>query len=305
MAHARLAEGNQGTLESPLRHRPRARRRRAAAADWRQGHAAHAGRRGLARRRAARVRRAEILSGQPPCRRRSQDIGRDDQGALGLRAGSPAAQGRTRPRPLRRPLMARSSSPCADDHDRLRLPSASSPRRRERGKKESPPARLNRRCRPYEKRSSPPWPALRLTDAHTAAGKSADRSIESAKVVLDTPDLQPMQIEVPFCSAETAARFNPPAASWTLYGAVVRPKSPGRIRLTGPNPCDPVQIEANMLSHPDDMKAAVACVELCREIGNSAPLRPYTRREVSPGNLKGAELEHFIRDEAGTYHHQT
>jgi choline dehydrogenase len=122
---------------------------------------------------------------------------------------------------------------------------------------------------------------------------------------LDTPDLQTCQIEVPFCSAETAARFNPPAASWTLYGSVVRPKSRGRIRLTGPNPYDPVQIEANMLSHPDDMKAAVACVELCREIGNSAPLRPYTRREIMPGNLKGAELEHFIRDAAGTYHHQT
>ena len=122
---------------------------------------------------------------------------------------------------------------------------------------------------------------------------------------LDTPDLQTCQIEVPLCSAETAARFNPPAASWTLYGAVVRPKSRGRIRLTGPNPYDPVQIEANMLSHPDDMKAAVACVELCREIGNSAPLRPYTRREVMPGNLKGAELEHFIRDAADTYRHQT
>jgi choline dehydrogenase len=121
----------------------------------------------------------------------------------------------------------------------------------------------------------------------------------------DTPDLQTCQIEVPFCSAETAARFNPPAASWTLYGAVVRPKSRGRIRLTGPNPHDPVQIEANMLSHPDDMKAAIACVELCREIGNSAPLRPYTKREVVPGNLKGAALEQFIRDEANTYHHQT
>jgi choline dehydrogenase len=122
---------------------------------------------------------------------------------------------------------------------------------------------------------------------------------------LDTPDLQTCQIEVPLCSAETAARFNPPAGSWTLYGAVVRPKSRGRIRLTGPNPYDSVQIEANMLSHPDDMKAAVACVELCREIGNSAPLRSYTRREVMPGTLRGAELEHFIRDEAGTYHHQT
>ena len=66
----------------------------------------------------------------------------------------------------------------------LRLPPASSPRRRERGKKESPPARLNRRCRPYEKQSSSPWPALRPIDAHTAAEQSADSSIESAKVVL-------------------------------------------------------------------------------------------------------------------------
>src|SRR5271157_4591135 len=191
MAHARLAQGNQGTLEGPLRRRPRARRRRAAATDRRQGHAAYARRRGLARRRAARARRAEILSRQPACRRRSQDIGRDNQGALGLRAGAPAAQGRTRPRPLRRPLMARPSSPRADDHDRLRLPPASSPRRRERGKKESPPALLSRRCRPYEKPSSPPWRALRPTDARTAAGKSADRSIESAKVVLEPFSIRP------------------------------------------------------------------------------------------------------------------
>jgi choline dehydrogenase len=53
------------------------------------------------------------------------------------------------------------------------------------------------------------------------------------------------------------------------------------------------------------MKAAIACVELCREIGNSAPLRPYTKREVLPGDLKGTALEDFIRDEVNTYHHQT
>src|SRR5277367_3970327 len=191
MAHARLAQGNQGALESPLCRRPRARRRRAAATDRRQGHAAYAGRRSLARRRAALVRRAEILSGQPSCRRRSQDIGCDDQSALGLRAGSPAAQGRTRPRPLRRPLMARSSSPRADGHDRIRLPPASSPRRRERGKKEAPAGHLSQRCRPYEKSSSQPWRALRPTDARTAADKSADRSNESAKVVLEQRRLRP------------------------------------------------------------------------------------------------------------------
>ncbi len=122
---------------------------------------------------------------------------------------------------------------------------------------------------------------------------------------LDTPDLQTCLGELPMCSAETAAKFNPPAASWTLYGGVVRPKSRGQIRLTGPNPHEPVQIEANTLSHPDDLKAAIACAELCREIGNSAALRPYTKREIMPGNLRGVALEDFIRDAASTYWHQT
>ena len=122
---------------------------------------------------------------------------------------------------------------------------------------------------------------------------------------LDTPDLQTCQAEVPFYSAETTAKFNPPAAGWTLFAGVVRPKSRGQIRLTGPKPLDPVEIEDNTLSHPDDVKAAIACVELCREIGNSAALRPFVKREVMPGNLKGAELEHFIRDAALTYWHET
>jgi choline dehydrogenase len=121
----------------------------------------------------------------------------------------------------------------------------------------------------------------------------------------DTPDLQTCLGEVPICSAETAAKFSPPAASWTLFGGLVRPKSRGRIRLTGPNPDDPIQVEANTLSHPDDLKAAVACVELCREIGNSAALRPFTKREVMPGNLRGTGLEDFIRDAAAPYWHQT
>jgi choline dehydrogenase len=122
---------------------------------------------------------------------------------------------------------------------------------------------------------------------------------------LDTPDLQTCQGQFPHSSAETGAKFNPPAASWTLFGGVVRPKSRGRIRLTGPKPDDPLLIDANTLSHPNDLKAAVACVELCREIGNSAPLSPYSKREVMPGNLKGAELEDFVREGAITYHHQT
>jgi choline dehydrogenase len=122
---------------------------------------------------------------------------------------------------------------------------------------------------------------------------------------LDTPDLYTCQGEVPICSPETAAQFNPPPGSWTLYAGLARPKSRGRIRLTSANPLDPIEIEANTLAHPDDVKAAIACVELCREIGNSAPLSPFVKREVMPGNLKGAALENFIRDAASSYWHQT
>ena len=122
---------------------------------------------------------------------------------------------------------------------------------------------------------------------------------------LDTPDLQTCQAEFPLSSPETAARYDLPEFGWTLFAGVVRPKSRGHIRLTGPDPTDPIEIHANMLSDPDDLKAAIAGVQLCREIGNSAALQPFVKREVMPGNLKGAELERFVRDAASSYWHQT
>ena len=113
------------------------------------------------------------------------------------------------------------------------------------------------------------------------------------------------QIEVPGSSPENAARFGLPAHGWTLHSAVMDPNSRGRIRLTGPNASDPIQIETNFLSHPDDLKVALASVELAREIGNSAPLRPYAKRQMMPGNLKGPVLENFVRDAAVTWWHET
>jgi choline dehydrogenase-like flavoprotein len=122
---------------------------------------------------------------------------------------------------------------------------------------------------------------------------------------LDTPDLQTCQVEFPLSSPETAARFDVPEFGWAWGLGLVRPKSRGHIRLTGPGPLDPVEIHANTLSHPDDVRAAVAGVELCREIGNSAALDPFVKREVMPGSLTGAELERFVRDAALTYWHQS
>jgi choline dehydrogenase len=122
---------------------------------------------------------------------------------------------------------------------------------------------------------------------------------------LDSPDLFVCQAEVPKTTAENAVRFGLPSAGWTLFGALSHPKSRGRLRLTGADPSDPILIDANTLSEADDFKTAIACIELCREVGNSAPLRPFVKREVMPGNLKGAELERFIRDAATSFWHET
>lgn len=121
-----------------------------------------------------------------------------------------------------------------------------------------------------------------------------------------SPDLQTCQAEFPkSSSAENSARFRLPEAGWNLFGGLVQPQSRGEIRLTGPNPRDPVEIRANMLSHPDDVQAAITCVELCREVANSAELRAFTKREVMPGNFSGAQRERFVRDAASSYWHQT
>ncbi|MGI4832337.1 MAG: GMC family oxidoreductase [Janthinobacterium lividum] len=122
---------------------------------------------------------------------------------------------------------------------------------------------------------------------------------------LASPDLLTTTLDIPLASAENMARFTPPANSWTLYSALLRPKSRGQVRLTGPQPEDPVQIEPNYFAHPDDMQAMLAGIATCRRIGNSEPLSAFAKREVMPGNLDAAELERFVRDGAITFHHQT
>ncbi len=122
---------------------------------------------------------------------------------------------------------------------------------------------------------------------------------------LDYPDIQVCLAKFTKTSAENAAKFQPPANSWTLFGGLERPKSRGRIRLTGAKPNDPIQIDAGFLSHPDDMEAAISCVEMCRVVGNSASMKAFTKREIMPGKLSGGDLENFIRDAAVTYWHQT
>ena len=93
------------------------------------------------------------------------------------------------------------------------------------------------------------------------------------------------------------------ASAWTLVDGLAHPKSRGRVQLTGADPNDSIHLDANTFGDPDDLKTAIAAVELCREIGNSALLSPFVSREAIPGNLKGRDLEAFVREAATSYWH--
>jgi choline dehydrogenase len=121
---------------------------------------------------------------------------------------------------------------------------------------------------------------------------------------LQSPDLFLCQGAFPLASPENADRYGLPDASWMFFGALAHPESRGRILLTGPDPDQGVRIDANVLSHSNDLRTAKACVEFMREIGGAAALQPHIKREVMPGNLTGKDLEAYLRDAASTYWHQ-
>src|SRR5262249_32704214 len=107
-----------------------------------------------------------------------------------LRAGSPAAERRTRSRSLRGAILARPTPSCADDDDRVRLPPASAPRNTKAGKKESTGHRPSRLCQPCATPSTDSSPAYRRDDARIVENGFATSSgmNKSAKVVLRLVD---------------------------------------------------------------------------------------------------------------------
>lgn len=122
---------------------------------------------------------------------------------------------------------------------------------------------------------------------------------------LATPDLNLVQIELPYASDVVAKQYAPPPTSWALCAGLVAPKSRGNVRLRSANPADRPIVDARFLSHPDDVKALAYGIEVAREIGNSPAMRDFVKREVAPGKkLTGADMENFARDGATTYFHE-
>jgi len=115
------------------------------------------------------------------------------------------------------------------------------------------------------------------------------------------PDLQPLFMHLPYY----APGFEGPANAYTLCAGIIRPASRGRIKLTANDPDAPLHVDPNYLAEEADMKALLASVKLCRQIGGADALGEWREREVCPGPAVQTEdeLRDYIRRAAVTYHH--
>src|SRR5215469_10572456 len=186
MAEHQLAHRHERKAQGSFRRCPCAYSRRTTTANQGQGPAASARGGGLAHRRTQDVRREEILSRQPAGKDGPTHLGGHHQGAMDLRAGSPAAERRTWSRSLRGTILARPTPSCAHDDDRVRLPPASPARNSKAGKKESTGRRPSRLCQPCATPSSNSSLGYRRSDARIVENGFATSSgmNKSAKVVL-------------------------------------------------------------------------------------------------------------------------
>ena len=121
---------------------------------------------------------------------------------------------------------------------------------------------------------------------------------------LDAPDLLFCQVEFPVPSERTALR-GVPAHGWTMFAGLAHPESRGRLRLQSADLTAALAIDANFLSDLRDMTTASSCIELCRALGNAQAFRPFVSGEAMPGEVKGEDLDAYIRDAAVTYWHQS
>ena len=118
---------------------------------------------------------------------------------------------------------------------------------------------------------------------------------------LISPDLQPLFMHLPYY----APGFEGPANAYTLCAGIIRPASRGSIKLTANDPDVPLHVDPNYLAEEADMKALLASVKLCRQIGEANALGEWREREVCPGPEVQSEeaLRDYIRRAAVTYHH--
>jgi choline dehydrogenase len=121
---------------------------------------------------------------------------------------------------------------------------------------------------------------------------------------LATPDVQ---FHVILFSADKPGGSLHPFSGWTVSVCQLRPESRGHLALKSRDPAMAPAIHPNYLATETDRRTIVEGLKLARRIQAQAPLAPFNRREVVPGDghPDDAALLAFARATGGTIFHPT
>ena len=120
---------------------------------------------------------------------------------------------------------------------------------------------------------------------------------------IESPNAFTYTFPGPFLTPENAGRTQVPEYAWSM-ALGLNPLGRGTVSLSGSSASDSVMIDNGYLSNPQDLSDILAAIQQARSIGNSASFEPFTKRELLPGPIGGADLETFVRDGLVTFWHQ-
>jgi choline dehydrogenase len=92
-------------------------------------------------------------------------------------------------------------------------------------------------------------------------------------------------------------------AGFSILLALVRPESRGRIKIASADPTGPLLIDPGYLSAAADLDALMAAIDQARELGSSAALSEWRKREIPRAPSGRHELREFIAGNVGSYWH--
>jgi choline dehydrogenase len=116
------------------------------------------------------------------------------------------------------------------------------------------------------------------------------------------PDLQPIFVPA---SLPLRAGRSVPEQAFTMLAGVIRPLSRGRMWLRSADPEAAPAIDPAYFREPQDVRAMLAAIEMCREIVAQPAFDGARGAELSPGaDISSAdELERYMREQVLSYHH--
>jgi len=92
---------------------------------------------------------------------------------------------------------------------------------------------------------------------------------------------------------------------YSLHVCVLRPKSRGKLTLKSSDPREPIKIDFNFLSEPEDVKVLVNGIRVARNILKSAAFDDYRGEEIHPGKAIESDeaLLQKCKDRLGLVYH--